>query len=98
MLRRFTFALAALLALAAFSAVAADRHVVLLPTSIALSSPEARQTLVVQWQAGEQLQDQAADAKFSSSDEKVVKVEEGVAVPTGNGEATITAKVGEQTA
>lgn len=99
MLRPSAVSLAAALALAAASS-AAERRPVLLPESIVLSSPEARQTLVVQWQAGEQFQEQvtAAEVKFSTSNDKVVKIEEGVAVPVGNGEATITSTVGEQSA
>ncbi len=42
---------------------------------------------------------QATDGvTFQSSDPKVVAVEEGIARPVGNGQATITAKVGDQTA
>src|SRR5262245_792728 len=82
------------------AAAAGDLRIVLLPSSIALSSPESRQTLVVQWQSAGQFQEQvpAAEAKFSSSDEKVVKLEGGVAVPVGNGDATITASLAGQTA
>ena len=72
---------------------------VLLPSEIALSSPESRQTLVVQRQVNGQFQEQAAeDVSFTSSDEKVVRVEGGVAIPVGNGAATITAKVGDESA
>lgn len=35
---------------------------------------------------------------MTTSDEKVVKIKEGFVVPVGNGQATITAKVGNQTA
>ncbi|HZN37004.1 MAG TPA: DUF1549 and DUF1553 domain-containing protein [Pirellulaceae bacterium] len=93
-------AIAALVVAGVTPALAADRRVVLLPSTIALSSREARQTLVVQWQAGEQFQEQAtpADVEFSTSNDKVVKVEEGVATAVGNGEATITARVGNQAA
>jgi hypothetical protein len=66
---------------------------VLLPPQIELSSSEARQTLIVQWQRddgsfGEQ---KSAAVSFASSDEKVVRVENGVAIPTGDGTAEITA-------
>jgi hypothetical protein len=72
-------AAAALVLPAALATQAAERRIVLLPTEIALSSREARQTLVVQWQAGEAFQEQAAaaDVKLASSDEKVVKIEKG---------------------
>ena len=79
---------------------AADRQPVLLPGNISLSSPEARQSLVVQWQAGDQFQEQVAgpELQYASSDEKVVKIVDGIAVPFGNGQATITAKVGDEMA
>lgn len=61
---------------------------------------ESRQTLVVQRGAGEQFQEQVppADVKLQSSDEKIVRIDEGVAIPVANGTTTITATVGEQTA
>jgi hypothetical protein len=72
---------------------------VLLPAEIQLPSPEARQTLVVQWQADGAFQEQATEGvKFASSNESVVRVEGNVAVPVGNGSATITATVGDQSA
>lgn len=81
--------------------IAADSaaKLVLLPSSSDLSTKESRQTLVLQWQRGEQVLGQALEAvQFSSSDEKVLKVENSVAVPVGNGKATITAKAGDQQA
>ena len=79
---------------------AAERSIELLPGRIALSSREARQSLVVQRQLGKQFQEQvpAADVKLQSSDEKVVRIEDGVAFPVANGTATITATVGDQSA
>jgi hypothetical protein len=72
---------------------------VLLPSEIALNSSESRQTLVVQRQANGQFQEQAAEGvSFASSDEKVVRVAGGVAIPVGNGSATITANIGDQSA
>ena len=71
----------------------------LLPKQVVLSSPESRQTMVVQTRAADgQFAAQASDAAFSSSDEKVVRVENGVAVPVANGKATITAKAGDNAA
>lgn len=67
-------------------------ELVLLPQAIVLDSSEARQNLIVQWRAGEALLDQQRmDITFASSDEKVVRIEDGAAVPSGNGVATITA-------
>ena len=94
-------ALLATLPLVAAGVVQAeDGSFALLPTRIALASREARQTIVVQRQIGEQSHAQvpAADVKLQSSDEKVVRIEDSVAIPVANGTATITAAVGEQTA
>jgi hypothetical protein len=80
-------------------ALARDGHLLLLPAEIHLSSSEAQQTLVVQRQDGSQFQGQVSEgASFSSSDEKVVRVEGSTAIPVANGKATITARVGEQSA
>src|SRR5688572_13799525 len=77
----------------------AEQSVSLLPDQITLSSPEARQTLVVQSRdGGGQFGKQVADAVLKSSDEKVVRIEDGVAVPVANGKATVTATAGDQTA
>lgn len=67
-------------------------QLVLLPQEIQLSSPEARQTLVVQWQDdGQYGRQQTSRVTFSSSNEQVVRIENGVAIPVGNGTAEITA-------
>lgn len=49
---------------------------------------------------GEQFGEQVplADVKLGSSDEKIVRIEDGAAIPVGNGAATITALVGDQSA
>ncbi len=74
-------------------------ELLLLPPQIELSTKESRQTLVPQWKRSEQILGQAAEGvQLASSDEKVVRIENAVAVPVGNGKATITAKVGDQTA
>src|SRR4029453_13259923 len=66
------------------------RHLVLLPPRVELSSTEARQLLVAQWQAGEQYSEQATQGvEFTSSDDTVVKIDAGIAIPVGNGSATI---------
>ncbi|QDU30230.1 hypothetical protein ETAA8_53490 [Anatilimnocola aggregata] len=77
----------------------AEPNLVLLPKTISLSSPEARQTLIVQQQADDQiLQQVRSELKLTSSDEKVVRVVDGVAIPVGNGKATITAEANGKTA
>jgi hypothetical protein len=78
---------------------AETRTLAVLPNKIALSNVESRQTIVVQWQDGEEFQGQAVkDVTLASSDETVVRIEEGTAVPIANGKTTITATVGEKTA
>src|SRR5688500_14784264 len=89
-------ALIALFVAAAAPALAQETSgsTVLLPPEIALSSPEARQTLIVQRQNGSQFQGQVTEGiEFTSSDEKVVRVEGGQAIPVGNGKATIAVRV-----
>ncbi len=70
----------------------------LLPTKISLNSPEARQTLIVQHQVGEQIQKQIREGlKLRSSDEKIVRIDDGMAVPVANGRAQIIAEAAGQT-
>src|SRR5262245_8609172 len=85
-----------LLACANASFVAAQPvpQLTILPQKVELVGKEARQTLVLQWQIG----GQAADPKFTSSDEKIVVVKDGIALAMGNGTATITGKSGAHTA
>ncbi len=89
------FLLMTLVALAAKSLVLADdRELMLLPSTIQLSSKESRQTIVAQWRSGEQFEGQAAKGlALESSDEGVVKIEDGHAVPVANGKAKIRASV-----
>src|SRR5262245_39364909 len=74
------------------------QHLTLLPASIELSSPESRQTIVAQWQNADQFQEQAKNVVLQSSDESVVRTEEGQAVPVASGKAQITATIDGQTA
>src|SRR5262245_16528942 len=77
-------------------ALAAD--LIVLPPSIELSSSESRQTIIVQRRQGEQFEGQAVKGvTLESSDEAIVRIEEGKAVPVGNGKAKITATVDGQT-
>jgi hypothetical protein len=77
----------------------ADAQLRILPTEIRLSSTESRQTVVVQRSSGEEFETQVVKGiEWLSSDEGILKVEDGVAVPVGNGKTSITAKVGDQTA
>lgn len=88
-------------ALSAFNshAFAADDSLVLLPAEIKLSGAEARQTLVVgQSREGQFVGQLIEGVTLESSDPKVLKIEDGEARPVGNGEATVTAKIGDRTA
>lgn len=96
---RLLFTIAALV-LGSISLGLAAESIVLLPTEISLASPEARQTLIVQQTAGgaQILQQQREGVRLTSSDDKIVRVEEGVAIPVANGTATITATLADQVA
>ncbi|HEX4145084.1 MAG TPA: DUF1549 domain-containing protein [Pirellulales bacterium] len=67
----------------------------LLPVSIALTGPAASQRLVVdRMQAGRHVGQLTEGVSLTSSDEKVVRIEGGVALPVGNGTAEIVATSG----
>jgi hypothetical protein len=90
---------AMLLLIASTCARADDGSVRLIPSKIVLGGPEARQLLVVEKTLDERSVGQIADGvEFTTSDAKVVKVENGRAIPVGDGTATITAKVEGQAA
>src|SRR5436190_1814615 len=100
MIRQLVFLVSFVLALASGIGGAAGepsvRDLAILPQKVSLPSTEARQLLVVQWKQGEQFLGQAAkDVVCTSADPKVVKIEDGVAVPVSNGKTKITAQVGE---
>ena len=83
----------------AVSTLRADDALALLPAEIKLSGPQAYHTLLVEQSHGGHYVGQVRDgATFESSNPQVVAIQEGVARPVGNGEATITAKVGDRTA
>jgi hypothetical protein len=70
-------------------AIAAD--IAVFPDSIRLTGPEGRQRVLVQESVGDLIGRQLREGlQFESSDPKVVKIEVGIVVPTGNGSATIT--------
>src|SRR6478735_1673174 len=80
-------------------AFAGDSRLLLLPQTIQLSGKESPQTIVAQWQNGDQLESQAVKGlALKSSDERIVKIKDGQAVPIGNGKAEITASVEGKTA
>jgi hypothetical protein len=77
----------------------ADDSLRILPEQIALSNTAARQRLVVErFQDGEAVGAVTEGVTFQSGNPNVVRIEEGIALPGGNGTATITASVNGQTA
>lgn len=91
--------LVAIIVLAVPEVLTAAESLAVLPGKFTLSGPEARQRILVQSTADGRVVGQVTlGVALSSSDEKIVKVEDGVVVPVGNGSASITAKVGNQTA
>ncbi len=81
------------------TAARAEDSLVLLPAEIKLSGPAASQQLLVeQSKDGRFVAQLTEEVVFQSSDSQVVTIEEGEARPVGNGEATITARIGERTA
>jgi hypothetical protein len=92
-------ALAVLLILIAAPATLAGTPRVL-PDDVTLTGPHgSQQLLVVDTENGETVADLTPSAKFTSSDERVAKVDEaGVVRAAGDGEATVTAQVPAGTA
>src|SRR4051812_40782558 len=71
----------------------------ILPGDVTLTRPKATQRLlVVEADGTDVVADVTAKATFSSSNDKVAKVQGGVVRAAGDGESTVTAKVGDRTA
>jgi hypothetical protein len=97
--RCLAFVVTVLVCISPGATSAADRELRIFPHEISLSSQESRQTIMSQWQAGEEILEQAIEGlSYASSDETVVRIEDGQAIPVANGKATITAKLSGQTA
>src|SRR5262245_21657793 len=76
-----------------FQAWAAD-PIAILPASISLNGPEARQRLLVEQMRDGQFNGQITNGiQWRSSDPTVVQVENGIASPMKNGRATLRATV-----
>jgi hypothetical protein len=76
-----------------------EHGLVILPPKVTLTSPEARHIIVVQRQDSERYGQQVTEGLvLSSSDENILKIEANVAIPVGNGNTIITARVGDQSA
>ena len=77
----------------------ADDTLVVLPGDVKLTGAQAYQTLLIEESRGGQFVGQLHDdLALESNDPKVVAIEDGVARPVGNGQATITAKAGGRSA
>jgi hypothetical protein len=77
----------------------ADDTLTVLPAEIKLTGAQAYQALLIEESRNGQYVGQVTDGiTFESSNPQVVAIEDGVARPTGNGQATITVKAGEQSA
>ena len=74
----------------------AEPQLAIFPSQLTFSGPEVRQRVVVQWaREGDVLGEVTKALTLTSSNPKVVAVEGSVAIPVGNGEATIVASVGQ---
>lgn len=89
---------AAIVSLLLLSAVvSAEETLAILPGDIHLTGTEALQILVAErLVAGEHVGQCQQQPTWTSSNEAVVKIVEGLAIPAGNGEATITLQVSDQ--
>jgi hypothetical protein len=77
----------------------ASNRLVILPGDFTLAGRGARQALIVEEErAGDFVGPATGEITFASSDDKIVRVEDGTALPMGDGTATITARVGDRTA
>ena len=89
----------AIILISASEGLTAAESLAVLPAEFTLSGSEARQRILVQAVTDGRVVGQLTDGvALSSSDAKVVKIEDGFVVPVGNGKATLTAKVGDQSA
>lgn len=68
----------------------------ILPPDVLLVGPQARQHFVVELERDGRMAGPAPDAKWESSDPKIVKIEGGLLVPVANGSATLRAWAGDR--
>ena len=79
--------------------LSAAENLVVLPATVKLTGPAARQTLLVELADGELALESVRDGiQWKSADESIAKVEHGIVVPVGNGTTTITASAKGKTA
>ncbi len=96
---RYSFALG-VVAIGVTARVEAGESYSLIPPKSALVGPHASQQLLLEQVANERFTgDETAAAKFTSSNPAVATVDDkGVVHPASDGDVTITAKIGDQTA
>jgi hypothetical protein len=95
----FAFSLIIGCSLVPAAGVARAQGLVIFPSECTLSTPQSRQQFIVHAiERGEVGRQHAQAIEWSSSDPKIATVADGVATPVRDGRATITAKVGAQSA
>ncbi|HND50914.1 MAG TPA: DUF1549 and DUF1553 domain-containing protein [Pirellulaceae bacterium] len=78
-------------------AARADERLVVLPAKVELQTIEARQRLIVERQVDDRFHGQVVEPiLWTSSNEKVVKVVDQVALPVADGTAKLTGNIGER--
>jgi hypothetical protein len=88
-----------LLSLLCVTVAARAESLTLLPAKFTLDGPAAEQRLVLELADGKTLLGQVTNGvTFTSSNPKVVRIEDGLAVAVGNGTATVTGKSGRNSA
>lgn len=88
------FSLAMLLVSLPAMAQAEEASLIIFPEQLKLVTKHDRQELIVQQKIGDQLHGQVRDnITWTSSDSKIVQVDDGLLIPVANGKATITAEV-----
>src|SRR5437762_8482223 len=81
------------------SAASALGEIVVIPAKFTLSGPMAHQELIVEeLRSGKLVGQLTNDLALNSTDPAVVRLGNGVALPLTNGTATVTVKVGTQSA
>ncbi len=71
---------------------------VIIPQKFTFHGQAGRAQIIVETLRDKQFVGQITNAVLTSSNPKVLKIEDGIALPVGNGAATITAKSGQRTA
>ena len=78
---------------------AAESKLVIFPAEFKLRGPEAHHRILVQQVVGEEIVGQVREnLKLTTDNPDVVRIEDGILIPVGNGTATIIANSGKQSA